>query len=212
MARQSKIAFESSPRYLLSSDRIPHAILCVVPWVKLLAILRNPVDRVESHYKYLDQSRRRNEQPMVDWQTWINDDIRLLNEAGVFNATTQQDEWVAWKWYNRRPNSNLIVGRGLYVIQIEQYLDAMDQVGKPREDLFVMQSETFRRHPQREYDKLLQFLQLPPHTLKNTTEEHVTSNQSLPMPPSIRKQLRELYAPYNQRLYQLLNWEPIWDP
>lgn len=33
------VAIESSPRTLLSSDRIPKLILCVTPWVKMMAIL-----------------------------------------------------------------------------------------------------------------------------------------------------------------------------
>ena len=89
--------------------------------------------------------------------------------------------------------------RGLYVIQIEHYLSAMDRVGKPRSDLFVLQSEAFRRNRQKEYNKLLK-----KHT--TTTTEH-----SIPMPESIRKRLSELYRPYNERLFKLLGWDRVWD-
>ena len=58
-------AFESSPRYLLNSDRLPDMVLCTVPWVKLIAILRNPIDRAASQYRYLDQVRRKYNNPMV---------------------------------------------------------------------------------------------------------------------------------------------------
>ena len=46
------IAIHDSPRYLLWSDRIPSAILCVTPWAKLLAVLRDPVERAVSHYRF----------------------------------------------------------------------------------------------------------------------------------------------------------------
>jgi hypothetical protein len=207
----SVIAFESSPRYLLNSDRIPDVMFCVTPWVKLLAILRNPTDRVESHYQYLDEARRNIDEPMVDWDRWIQDDLRLMTQAGLLNATTPQEEWLAWKTYQRRPSSQQIVGRGLYALQIEHYFQAMDRWNKSRSDLLVLQSEAFRQDTQHEYDRILEFLHLPPHTLRNLTEEHVTTQKSKPMPSHIRSQLQELYAPYNQRLYKLLGWDQVWD-
>jgi hypothetical protein len=207
------IAFESSPRYLLSSDRIPDMILCVTPWVKLIAIVRDPISRASSHYRFLDEGRRRDGRPMVDWETWIQDDIRLLTDAGVLNATSPEEEYLAWKTYQRRPNSYQILGRGLYVIQIEHYLVAMDRIVKPRSDLLILQSEAFRLNRQDEYNRLLAFLNLPPHRLRNLTDEHITTTteQSAPMPESIRKQLQELYRPYNERLYKLLGWDKVWD-
>jgi len=206
------VALESSPRYLLSSDRIPDLIMCATPWVKMIAIVRDPIERASSQYRFLDESRRKDEQPMVDWNTWIQDDLRLLHETGVLNATTPRDELEAWKAYNRRPNSYQIVGRGLYVIQLEQYLAAMDRAGKARSDLYVLQSEAFRNNRQSEYNKLLEFLDLPAHTLINLTDEHVTSTseESMPLPQSIRIQLQEIYRPYNLRLFELLEWDEVW--
>ena len=211
-------ALESSPRYLIHSDRIPNLIGCVTPWVKLLAILRNPVDRVESHYRFIDQARRRQDKPMVDWDTWIAHDLRLLTQAGVLNNKTtnmtQEEEHLAWKTYQRRPGSYQIVGRGIYVIQLEQYLQTMKNWNISKNNLMVLQSERFRdpQSRQAEYDRLLDFLELAPHTLANTTSnEHVTERNALPMPDHIRAQLTELYAPYNQRLYQLLGWDHVWD-
>jgi hypothetical protein len=203
------IAMESSPRYLLNSDRLPHLILCVVPWVKFLVLLRDPISRVESQYRYLDEVRRKYEKSMVDWKTWIEDDLRLLTEAGVLNATTRDEERLAWKRYNRRPNSNQIVGRGIYVLQLLDYYEAMDYHQKPRSDLLVLQSERFRRHRQDVYNEVLAFLDLPPYMLQNSTEDiHPTLNkeQATPMPFDIRVQLQEVYQPYNRRLYELLGW------
>jgi len=149
---------------------------------------------------------------MVDWETWIDDDVRLLNKAGVFEAKTPEEESLAWKKYQRRPNSNQIVGRGLYVIQLEQYFEAMDRVGKPRSDLLVLQSEQFRKHRQREYDKVLDFLGLPSHRLVNLTDEHTTSSKlATVMPDTCRGKLKKLYRPYNERLYRLLGWDNVWN-
>ena len=58
-------AIESSPRYLLNSDRLPDMILCTVPWVKLIAILRNPIERAASQYRFLDEVRKKYSNAMV---------------------------------------------------------------------------------------------------------------------------------------------------
>jgi hypothetical protein len=42
------VAIDTSPRYLLNSDWIPELILCATPWLKMMAILRDPIVRVES--------------------------------------------------------------------------------------------------------------------------------------------------------------------
>jgi hypothetical protein len=155
---------DSSPYYILASDRIPDAILCVAPWAKWLAILRNPISRAESHFRHLHQARFDNKKHMVDWQVWIEDDIRLLTSAGVLlpshlsyiwnNATTTSssswnatflqaefdafsgsvDEMQAWKRYNRSPSSQQIVGRGLYAIQIGHYIAALKRYHATRHD------------------------------------------------------------------------------
>jgi hypothetical protein len=204
------IAMESSPRYLLNSDRIPQLIMCTVPWVKFLVLVRDPIARAESQYRYLDEARRANEKAMVDWQTWIDDDLRLLKEAGVSTARTRDEERLAWKRYQRRPNSNMVVGRGLYVLQLLDYYETMDAYNKSRSDMLVLQSERFRRHQQSEYNVVLQFLALPPHLLKNVTGNvHATlhKNESTStMPSRIKEHLKIIYQPYNERLYKLLGW------
>lgn len=55
--KEKMYTIHDSPRYLVWSDRIPDAILCVTPWAKLIAVLRDPVERVLSHYRFQDQGR-----------------------------------------------------------------------------------------------------------------------------------------------------------
>ncbi|KAG7371124.1 TPR domain protein [Nitzschia inconspicua] len=208
--KKKMIVMESSPRYILNSDRIPQLILCTVPWVKFLLLVRDPVDRAESQFRYLYESRLATGKPMVDWQRWIDDDLRLLQEAGVLQAKTRDEERLAWKRYQRRPNSDMIVGRGIYVLQLLDYFEIMDQYNKSRSDMLVVQSERFRRHQQSDYNNVLQFLGLPPHTLQNVTGSvHATHHKEeavTAMPGSIKEQLKHLYRPYNKRLYALLKW------
>jgi hypothetical protein len=240
--KESMYTIHDSPRYLVWSDRIPEAIMCVTPWSKLIAVLRDPVERVISHYRFQDQGRSqisrfvcsvperiltqlllarfRKNIPMVDWETWIQDDIERLKRAGVLQDWNRVDfdefsgseaELIAWKKYLRSPTTQMIVGRGLYSLQIEHYFAAMDKVGKPRSDLLVIRSEELRDETQLVYNRVIDFLSLPQHVLDDTEAKHETQKSSIPIPSDLRKQLEELYRPYNRRLNELLDWNNVWD-
>jgi Sulfotransferase domain len=222
-SNNNMIAIDNTPYYLFGSERIPSAVLCVAPWVKLLAILRNPVDRVESQYHYLHQNRQLHyKQDMVDWEVWVNHDIQLLQTAGVLQDWNVVDfetfagsevELLAWKRYVRSAqNSMFLVGRGLYVIQLQHWYQAIQRAGKPTSDLMVIHAEAMRNSTQSVYNDIIQFLDLPPFVLSDSAPKHETIIKSaLPMPESIRKNLKKLYKPYNQRLYKMLGWGNVWD-
>lgn len=226
IAKEGMYAIDDSPRYLLWSDRTPEAIMCVSPWAKLMAILRNPIDRAVSHFRYEDEARQRKgitkrARPMVDWEVWIEDDLRLLKKAGVVRDWNEVDfdtfagseeEILSWKRYLRQPNSNMILGRGLYAIQLEQYFSAMEKEGKSRSELLVIQSEDLLNDTQVIYDRILDFLNLPPHRLEDSQPKHKTtsSGSAMPLPDQLRKKLEVFYEPYNRRLYSLLHWDSVW--
>jgi hypothetical protein len=226
IAKEGMYAIDDSPRYLLWSDRTPEAIMCVSPWAKLMAILRNPIDRAVSHFRYQDEARQRSSKmkkatPMVDWEVWIEDDLRLLKNAGVVRDWNEVDfdtfagseeETLSWKRYLRQPNSNMILGRGLYAIQLEHYFSAMEKVGKSRSELLVIQSEDLLNNTQAVYGRMLDFLDLPPHRLEDSQPKHKTTNtaSAMPLPDHLRKKLEVFYEPYNRRLYSLLHWDAVW--
>lgn len=220
IAKEDMYAIDDSPRYLLWSDRTPEAIMCVSPWAKLMAILRNPIDRAVSHFRFEDEARQRNKRPMVDWEVWIEDDLQLLKKVGVvrdWNETDfdgfagSEEEMLSWKRYLRQPNSNMILGRGLYAIQLEQYFVAMEKAGKSRSELLVMQSEDLLSNTQAAYDRMLEFLDLQPHRLEDSQPKHRTTHRAEPLPDHLRKKLEVFYEPYNRRLYSLLQWDNVWD-
>jgi hypothetical protein len=61
------IRLDLTPHYIYLSDRVPQRILCIVPWVKLFALLRNPIDRAFSNYNmkfaiFTSQQQKRQQQ------------------------------------------------------------------------------------------------------------------------------------------------------
>ena len=223
----SKRVLDATPNYLFASDRVPYRIFCATPWVKLLTLLRNPVDRAFSHYYMLfnrdlaNPSNRRG--PIaLSFEHYVELDMRVLKETGVirewssteeFDAFSGSDEeFQAWQTYTKL-GLNSPIGHGLYALQLRHWLQAMDLFGKPRKDLLVLQSEVMMRHSNATYFQVLDFLRLKPHHMLKYAKIHTTQYRTPEMNPETRAKLQTFYEPYNRQLESLLgsNWSGVWE-
>ena len=176
-----------TPSYFLYSGRLPPYITCVVPWVKLVVLLRQPVQRAYSHYHMWARTQRADRRtidekddetvtPIPTVHAWIAKDVQALWQYGVLqeaaavaatsttrheqpaNTTTRLDQ--AWQRYTSTLHDH-VVGRGLYAISLQHWWTAMDAAHKPRQDLLVISSQDFLHHRDDTYRRILQHLQLP---------------------------------------------------
>jgi hypothetical protein len=203
----SLISFDATPGYLFYSTLLPLRILCVEPWVKLVIMLRNPVDRVLEHYA---ASKKRGLQ--LTLEQWIDAEFALMRKTGLiaqvnstkspnFFGSTEEDS----AWYNY--TSATIeggIGRSLYEIQIRQWIDAFILAGRdPSEAMLIVRTDHVGADPNREYDRILRFLQLPPRALAKTLPRAIT-HQMRPVSAATRRHLEGFFRPYNERLKRLL--------
>lgn len=206
------ISLDNTPRYLFWSDRIPKRIFCVAPWVKMLVLLRNPVERAYSHYVYtLTENFSSKPTTMLkeSFEDWIEHDMRQLTNSGVLENSADMQ---AWKRYLRlMPDQTYaILGKGLYVIQLRHWFDAMDEVNKPRNDMLILESQRFKTHTPEGYAQVLAFLGLPEHPLGDAQAKH-SGHYSTSIKKETQKQLQDFFRPFNEELYTLLEWDPVWD-
>ncbi len=91
------IVMEKTPSYILN-DKLPQVIDDLCPWQpKILAILRNPVDRAYSHYRMslpgLRAMRRKNK-TMASFSTIVQNEIEEFVNIGLLdNATISLDQF-----------------------------------------------------------------------------------------------------------------------
>ena len=213
------VFMDDSPMYLFYSHKVPQTMLCTVPWTKLVAILRNPVERAFSHFvfKYEKCTGK-------TFEEWIDIEFHLMERAGLLALADGHDsvgELDAWKKYHSAPEMQFkgkqkhtaqcssFVGRGLYAIQLQHWFAALSAFGRPTTDLMVLSTDSLREQTlQSTYNKLLDFLDLDPHQLKQVSSVHSTNYNNKPiLKPETRKRLEDFYRPYNQRLYKLLCWD-----
>ncbi|CAJ1945582.1 unnamed protein product [Cylindrotheca closterium] len=213
---------DATPNYLFESDRVPQRVLCACgPWVKLLVFLRNPVDRAWSQY-YMQHNYDSlgNLTNLPSFEEYVEMDMNVLAEVGVLppdNADLSYygsaGEAKAWKTYTRL-GINSPLGRGLYSIQLRQWLKAMKDYGKPSSDLMVFSSEQMKVLSKAIYHQVLEFLELPPYEISHFDRVHKTRyGDNVKMKPETRKKLEIFFRPYNQQLKDVLGseWDGIWD-
>ena len=225
---KNKVAIHSAPIYLFSGRIVPARLLCVAPWSKVLAILRNPIDRAFSHYNVWTQCCGPHNGVMPSFERFISDDIKLLKSTGVirdWNRTNFESfsrspkEMQSWEIYIKEARWKGPVGRGLYAIQLDIWIDEFKKVNKSVEnDLLVLQSEETKKNAHDAYERTVQFLGLEPGTDKRHVIEkdhhptHYISHNGISN--EAYKLLYDIYEPYNKRLYTLLgesDWGGVWD-
>lgn len=182
---------EAAPLYMfhpLAAQRV-HDVL---PDVRLIVLLRDPVDRAFSHWK----ERRNNGLEPLDFATALErEDERTAGEREKLIADpTYFSE--PYDWYTYR-------ARGRYIEHLEPWLERFD-----RTQLLILQSEDLYTDPAGIYATTLEFLRLPPHTLRDF--EVYNDRPSEPMDADVRAELTAYYQPYNAALSERLGVQFDW--
>ncbi len=182
---------EASPTYLLDLETIPR-VFEHFPQVKLLVILRNPVDRAISqyydHFNWLGREKR-------SLAEAITSEMKVLQQ--LQDPTTIGIHSPFWKSQKGH------LWRGLYVYFLEKWMQVF-----PREQFLILKSEDLYHQPQTTMEQVFKFLGLPPYRLQNYRQ--YTAGSYAQVNPEIREKLSHFFHPHNQRLAaflgETLNW------
>ncbi|WP_232524956.1 sulfotransferase family protein [Nocardioides mangrovicus] len=186
------VAFEACTYYLFHPLAIPR-LANDLPDVKLVAMLRDPVERAYSAYKH-EFARGFDVADTFDEALEL-EDSRLEGEVERILADPDYESIPHRHHAYRR--------RGQYAEQLRRVLDHF-----PREQLHVMDSELFFADPQRELADLLGFLGLEAWS-PGSIEQH-NARPGTSMSPQARARLTEHYASHDAELAQLLGRQPGW--
>lgn len=203
----TKLSLDATPGYLFYSSLLPRRILCVMPWIKLVVLVRDPVDRFLAHYQTARSRGLR-----MSLEDWMEKEFSLMNRVGLLNATVaggstqfsgSAEEDFAWYEYQTATLEGSI-GRGLYEIQLRQWFQALRAVGRnPADSVLIVRTELLESNPAGQYAQILKFLGLTEWKGANFAMP-VTANVTQTMSASTRQRLQDFYAPYNARLNRLL--------
>lgn len=180
-----RITGEASPHYL-SHPLAPLRIQEVLPEVRLIALLRNPVERAYSHYQ-LNVRRRREH---LSFEEALDQEESRL--AGMLEKIRQGETIPLYNFLHYA-----YVYKGLYAEQLENWLAVF-----PRQQVLILQSERLFARPAAVFQQVQEFLGLPAWAPKKF--EPFNTGRYTGMEPAVRQRLLTVFGPHNQRLFELL--------
>lgn len=191
------ITGEASPYYMYH----PHAARRaseVVPEARIIALLRNPVERAYSEYQHKARDGREDlsfeEAAASEEERIRGEKERLLTNERAGSPNFRNFSYLS---------------RGVYVDQLQEW-----QRYFGRNQMLVLSSEDLFAKPLETLNRTLAFLELPgwePENLEaldTPDSRHEASYDS--MPPETRRRLEEYFRPHNQRLYDFLGTDFGW--
>jgi hypothetical protein len=185
------LTFESSPYYMfhpLAAERIGHDL----PEVKLLVLVRDPVERAYSAHAH-ELARGYETEPFeraleLEDQRLAGEAERIVSQPGYLSHSHQHHAYLT---------------RGLYADQLERLAQF---VGRDR--VHVVDSGRFFTDPEPVYDGVLEFLGLRRHGYP-VFERHNARPRS-PMPETLRATLNDHFLAPDERLTSWLGHPPSW--
>jgi len=184
---------EYSSRYIIyypAAERIKK----LIPNVKLLVILRNPVKRAYSSYHHV---KRQGFEKMSFEEAIKDDHKRFENWKNMVRKNEVTRENIA-----KIPTPHISIG--MYAIHLKKWFEVF-----PREQFLILQTEDMQNDPQRITDQVFNFLRLPGYKIKEFSKKKVASYEK--MKPETNEFLKKLYKPYNEELEKLLHMKFNWD-
>jgi hypothetical protein len=185
------VALEGSPYYMFH-PLAPSRIHQDLPGVRLLVLVRDPVERAYSQHAHQVGLGLESE-PFE--RALELEDARIAGEAERIVADPAYFSRNHWLYAYRT--------RGHYVDQLE-HLESIFG----RERVLVIDSGDFFADPGPVYDQVLEFLGLPDCGRPAFTPQN--ARPRWPMPESVRARLEEHYRPHDERLAAWLGREPSW--
>lgn len=190
---------EATPYYIFH----PHAVRRIkadLPEVKLIALLRNPVERAYSHYWHMV---RLHHETLSFEQAVAREPERLTGELQRTEAdgSYKSDALVRHSY----------LSRGIYADQIARVLEYF-----PRRQVTILKSEDLYAGPQQVFDAVARFLGIECCPIAGPTNmtavtEGTPEWRPPPMTDRVRRELSSFFQPYNQRLYALLDRDFAWE-
>jgi len=162
----------------------------IFPNIKLIVVLRNPVDRTYSHYHLSKQSNENREFRKV-----IEEDMENIS---TWNIDQKNDDYFS----NQVQNSK--IARGFYHEQLVPWYDIFS-----KEQIMIIPSEKLASETQHTLKDVFEFLGLPEYNIKNTKKVNVSKYEK--MDEETRNILIDYFRPYNEKLFEFLNRKFDWN-
>ena len=198
-----QLSFEASPHYL-ADTRAAHCVHAYLPSMKLIALLRDPVERAHSAWNMYRRNFQRNREWFYDWvrrcdaSTPRQSFVPRTSSFGQDFELDIRDELDALE--QGRTIEMPVVSAGFYAMQLNPYLDHF-----PAEQILVERSEDLLNDPIAVLRRTEEFLGLNPFSWdRSRLRPEYAGTYTRPMPVGARHLLEAVYEEPNRRLAEIL--------
>jgi hypothetical protein len=184
------ITGEASPYYLFH-PHCPDRIKTIVPDARLIALVRNPVERAVSHYQHevrLGHETRSFERALAD------EDVMLEREAARLAIDTSFEH----QHHSYR-------ARGRYAEQLDRYHHTF-----PRDRILILDSAELYDDPVAAVQRGYTFLGIDHDFEPSRLKAKNIGKYNQDIDPGTRRDLEDHYRPHNERLYELIGRDLGW--
>ncbi|CAN5873477.1 hypothetical protein BH20GEM1_BH20GEM1_07120 [soil metagenome] len=185
------ITGEATPYYLFH-PRCPQRVADSLKELRLIALLRDPVERAFSHHQWAIGRGRE----------WLSFEAALAAEeerlSGEQEKILEHPEYTSFTHQVFSYKS-----RGHYAHQLERWFEKFD-----RESILILKSESLFTNPHAIIPEVLRFLNLPYEDLGPLPHRNMAAKQSID--PRTRADLCAHFEPHNRQLCDLLGWTESW--
>ncbi|MEB3341291.1 tetratricopeptide repeat protein [Okeania sp.] len=179
------ITGEASTSYIGCHNNAPERLFNLYPNVKLIAVLRYPVDRAISHYNQLVKLGREGR----SLEEVVTAEIEVLE--GVEDIwSVRQQYWSVGKG---------CIWHGLYVYFLKRWMSVF-----PKEQLLILKSEDLFEQPGEIMKQVFEFLELPDYQLSSYPQYNSGGTYKRPEKLIIYKKMAAFFHIFNQKLENVL--------
>jgi len=184
------ITGEASPYYIIH-PHAPRRIAEDMPDVKIIVLLRNPIDRAYSHYCHeirLGAEILSFEDAIKQESQRLEGELeKMLNDESYYSYAHQHFTYLE---------------RGKYIQQLENWFRYFKD-----DQILILKSESLFEDLNETMKDVFEFLNLP-----DQKTEHKVFNlgNNPPLEKELRKEISEFFTPYNEKLYSYLGKNFHW--
>ena len=191
--KPGQVTGEATPNYIF----YPHSlnrIKTMLPEVKLIVTLRNPVYRAISHYTF---SRKVGVETLPISEAMAGEEHRIKSD---YQRVLQEPGYLG---YEHRHFSYKT--RGIYVDQLEKLYALFDP-----SQILVIKSEDIFEGRREVLAQIFTFIGVSPHFDGLELRRINRLKVNYPLPDNLIQDLHQFFIPHNQRLYQFLGRDFNW--
>lgn len=212
--KEPQLIFEKTPFYLFHPE-VPERIFSYNPKLKMIVILRNPVERAFSawkHYQkyFLDFGRVKtsNLEQLRSYSsvTGMGEEFVQMLDSGIYPSFYDLcREEITRKNLGKFELLPAVVSRGIYAEQLKRFYQYFD-----RSQILILESNQLKNDLQTTMNRVFDFLQIPSVSIRQISLSSKNLSERVTISDTERQLLTDFYEPYNEALFDLIGERFDW--